>query len=192
MRENSYFQRFHGGWPIRDFIKQYLLNNSDNYKRAMRQERAAEAKDDENWEDEDDDMSVEEEVGDDTVDSEEEEDIVIGDDEDVDEEPDNVEEPAEYEELDEDALEDILDLEDDGEENGAKMVWSPAPSTPINAKKSKVRFLKTTTTFADLVRRKILHPNRLFRPTYVCSSTARPYLLLVASPTQALVQKEGH
>ncbi|KAJ7720655.1 hypothetical protein B0H16DRAFT_1792704 [Mycena metata] len=137
MRENSYFQRFHGGWPIRDFIKQYLLNNSDNYKRAMRKERAAEAKDDENWEDEDDDMSVEEEVGDDTVDSEEEEDIVIGDDEDVDEEPDNVEEPAEYEELDEDALEDILDLEDDGEENGAKMVWSPAPSTPINAKKSK-------------------------------------------------------
>ncbi|KAJ7730179.1 hypothetical protein B0H16DRAFT_1733922 [Mycena metata] len=84
MRENSYFQRFHGGWPIRDFIKQYLLNNSDNYKRAMRKERAAEAKDDENWEDEDDDMSVEEEVGDDTVESEEEEDIVIGDDEDVD------------------------------------------------------------------------------------------------------------
>ncbi|KAJ7779126.1 hypothetical protein B0H16DRAFT_1683340 [Mycena metata] len=137
MRENSYFQRFHGGWPIHDFIKQYLLNNSDNYKRAMHQERAAEAKDDENWEDEDDNMSVEEEVGDDTVESEEEEDIVIGDDEDVDEEPDNVEEPAEYEELDEDALEDILDLEDDGEENGAKMVWSPAPSTPINAKKSK-------------------------------------------------------
>ncbi|KAJ7045033.1 hypothetical protein C8F04DRAFT_1067474, partial [Mycena alexandri] len=111
MRENKYFQRFHGGWPIRDFIKQYLLNNSDN---------------------------VEEEVGDDTVDSDSEEvEIEIEDDEDVGEVPEEVEESAEYAELDEDALENIFDLEDDAEGTGAKMVWSPAPSTLINAKKSK-------------------------------------------------------
>ncbi|KAJ7028052.1 hypothetical protein C8F04DRAFT_1120363 [Mycena alexandri] len=138
MRENKYFQRFHGGWPIRDFIKQYLLNNSDKYKRATRQERAAEANDNDDWEDEDDDMSVEEEVGDDAVDSDSEEvEIELEDDEEVGEAPEEVEESAEYAELDEDALEHLFDLEDDAEGTGTKMVWSPAPLTPINAKKLK-------------------------------------------------------
>lgn len=44
-----YFERFQGGWPIRNFIKQYLANNQDKYKRALREERAAEATDTDDW-----------------------------------------------------------------------------------------------------------------------------------------------
>ncbi|KAJ7808167.1 hypothetical protein B0H14DRAFT_3482564 [Mycena olivaceomarginata] len=45
----KYFQRFAGGWPIREFIKQYLANAHDKHKRAVRQERAAEEADGDDW-----------------------------------------------------------------------------------------------------------------------------------------------
>ncbi|KAJ6552482.1 hypothetical protein DFH09DRAFT_1319233 [Mycena vulgaris] len=48
-KDVKYLQRFQGGWPIRDFIKQYLANNQDKYKHAIRQEREAEADDTDNW-----------------------------------------------------------------------------------------------------------------------------------------------
>ncbi|KAJ7803902.1 hypothetical protein B0H14DRAFT_3883814 [Mycena olivaceomarginata] len=37
------------GWPIREFIKQYLANAHDKHKRAVRQERAAEEADGDDW-----------------------------------------------------------------------------------------------------------------------------------------------
>ncbi|KAJ7830213.1 hypothetical protein B0H13DRAFT_1916032 [Mycena leptocephala] len=53
MKSNlKYFQRFRGGWPIRDFIKQHLRNSNDKFKRAVRQEKEAEAEDSDDWEDE--------------------------------------------------------------------------------------------------------------------------------------------
>lgn len=51
----KYFQRFKAGWPIRDFIKQYLANNHDKFKRALREERKAEAADPDVWADSSDD-----------------------------------------------------------------------------------------------------------------------------------------
>ncbi|KAJ7901534.1 hypothetical protein B0H13DRAFT_1882872 [Mycena leptocephala] len=41
--------RFEGAWPIRAFLKQYLANNHDKHKRAVRQERAAEEQDTDDW-----------------------------------------------------------------------------------------------------------------------------------------------
>ncbi|KAJ7706513.1 hypothetical protein B0H14DRAFT_3903313 [Mycena olivaceomarginata] len=53
MKSNlKYFQRFQGGWPIRDFIKQHLRNSNDKFKCAVRQEKEAEAEDSDDWEDE--------------------------------------------------------------------------------------------------------------------------------------------
>ncbi|KAJ7177750.1 hypothetical protein C8R46DRAFT_1029354 [Mycena filopes] len=54
LKNHKYFQRFHGGWPIRVMIRQYLSNNNDKFKRALRHEQATEDKDDEEWEDESD------------------------------------------------------------------------------------------------------------------------------------------
>ncbi|KAJ7501694.1 hypothetical protein B0H11DRAFT_1992563 [Mycena galericulata] len=48
-KDFKYFQRFSGGWPIRAFIKQHLANTHDKYKRAVRQERAAEQDDSDDW-----------------------------------------------------------------------------------------------------------------------------------------------
>ncbi|KAJ7652367.1 hypothetical protein DFH06DRAFT_1418740 [Mycena polygramma] len=45
----KYFQRFAGAWPARAFIKQYLANTCDKYKRAVRLERAAELEDTDDW-----------------------------------------------------------------------------------------------------------------------------------------------
>jgi hypothetical protein len=47
--EAKYFQRFQDGWPIREFIKQYLANNQETLKRALREERRAEANDTDDW-----------------------------------------------------------------------------------------------------------------------------------------------
>lgn len=38
----KFFQRFRGGWPIRDFIKQYLRNCNDKHKRDLHTEVQAE------------------------------------------------------------------------------------------------------------------------------------------------------
>ncbi|KAJ7266111.1 hypothetical protein C8J57DRAFT_1619421 [Mycena rebaudengoi] len=38
----TFFQRFEGGWPIRDLIKQHLLNSKDRRKRDLEKERKAE------------------------------------------------------------------------------------------------------------------------------------------------------
>ncbi|KAJ7809132.1 hypothetical protein B0H14DRAFT_2608300 [Mycena olivaceomarginata] len=48
----KYFQRIQGGWLIRDFIKQHLRNGNDKFKRAMHQEKEAEAEDSSDLEDE--------------------------------------------------------------------------------------------------------------------------------------------
>ncbi|KAJ7175208.1 hypothetical protein C8R43DRAFT_1201912 [Mycena crocata] len=52
-KDVKYFQRFQGGWPIRDFIKQYLVNLNGKFKRSLRDEQAAEADDPDEWNDTD-------------------------------------------------------------------------------------------------------------------------------------------
>ncbi|KAJ7465387.1 hypothetical protein B0H11DRAFT_2197791 [Mycena galericulata] len=42
MKEVPYFQRFQGGWPIRDFLKQYFRNANTKHKRDLEAERKAE------------------------------------------------------------------------------------------------------------------------------------------------------
>jgi hypothetical protein len=110
-KENKYFQRFHGGWPIHDLIKQYLVNNLDKFKRAQRQEHAAEAEDPAVWDDDDDDDDELSDAGDedDAANSDEEEANVPLDDGNTVEE---AEENAEYERSDLDAPAD-LDFEAD-------------------------------------------------------------------------------
>ncbi|KAJ7131575.1 hypothetical protein C8R43DRAFT_957070 [Mycena crocata] len=77
-KELKFFQRFQGGWPIRELIKQYLRNAKDKHRRDLKQERAAEADDSDDWtqpsrsksrnskkaaeEDEEDEENVEEDV----------------------------------------------------------------------------------------------------------------------------------
>ncbi|KAJ7436329.1 hypothetical protein FB451DRAFT_1454776 [Mycena latifolia] len=48
-KEFPFFQRYQGGWPIYDLIKQYLANNHQRYKRAVEKERAAESEDTDDW-----------------------------------------------------------------------------------------------------------------------------------------------
>ncbi|KAJ6570551.1 hypothetical protein DFH09DRAFT_1362670 [Mycena vulgaris] len=83
-KEFPFFQRFQGGWPIRDLIKQYLANNTDKYKRSVRQEQAAAAVDTADWtipKDNDDDADSDE-VGSDGADSDSDEPTQLDDNDD--------------------------------------------------------------------------------------------------------------
>ncbi|KAJ7187058.1 hypothetical protein C8R46DRAFT_1274095 [Mycena filopes] len=129
-KKHKYFQRFHGGWPIRDMIRGYLSNNNDKFKRALRHEQAAEEKDDEEWEDESDvdEMDVDGEALDDGGQSGNE-DIKLSDDEDDSME----EEPPEIEAMEEDGIEifgdDVAgDVYDEFSLSG--------PSTPVKDKEN--------------------------------------------------------
>ncbi|KAJ7626809.1 hypothetical protein FB45DRAFT_55252 [Roridomyces roridus] len=60
-RDFTYFQRFDGGWPIRDLIKQFLTNHNYKFKRAAKEEKEAEKHDPAEW---DDDVEAEAEEND--------------------------------------------------------------------------------------------------------------------------------
>ncbi|KAJ7508163.1 hypothetical protein B0H11DRAFT_1902479 [Mycena galericulata] len=89
--EFKYFQRFQGAWPVRDFLKQYLANNTDKFKQ--------------DWDDDDNEVSdAEMETSDNarTEDSEEEEAEIC---EDTDLKDEEIPEPDEYEELNAEGVE---------------------------------------------------------------------------------------
>ncbi|KAJ7449360.1 hypothetical protein B0H11DRAFT_2332341 [Mycena galericulata] len=127
-KEFKYFQRFKGGWPIRDFVKQYLANNTDKFKRAVRQEREAEAEDPDDWDEEGETLSEEDEesgVNDNEGAESDEGDALMpfDADEDIGSEHLDEPEPEEYKSLDEDGVEML-------NEEGS------VPSTPVKGKKA--------------------------------------------------------
>ncbi|KAJ7456341.1 hypothetical protein B0H11DRAFT_2321607 [Mycena galericulata] len=129
-KEFKYFQRFQGGWPIRDFIKQHLANNTDKFKRAVRQERDAEAEDPDDWDDEDETLSEEDEESgandNEGADSDEGDALIsFNADEDIGSEHLDEPEPGEYKSLDEDGVE-MLNFDEEGS----------VPSTPVKGKKA--------------------------------------------------------
>ncbi|KAJ7461289.1 hypothetical protein B0H11DRAFT_2312751 [Mycena galericulata] len=128
-KEFKYFQRFKGGWPIRDFVKQYLANNTDKFKRAVRQEREAEAEDPDDWDDEGETVSEEDEesgVNDNEGAESDEGDALMpfDADEDIGSEHLDEPEPEEYKSLDEAGVE-MLNFDEEGS----------VPSTPVKGKK---------------------------------------------------------
>ncbi|KAF7335775.1 hypothetical protein MVEN_02233400 [Mycena venus] len=135
-KEIKYFQRFHGCWPIRAFIKQYLVNNNDKFRRALRQEREAEARDPAEWDDDDDNASDAEAGGDCDAEDSGDEDVSVAfdnnDNEDLMDEP----EPADYMELDNLAAEDcdteLPTLEEGLDDGDAVLVFA----TPVKQKQA--------------------------------------------------------
>ncbi|KAJ7024881.1 hypothetical protein C8F04DRAFT_1269893 [Mycena alexandri] len=133
MKECRYFQRSHGGWPIRDFIKEYLHSNNATL-------------DKDNW-DEDDNVSVQ---GDDEEAVRELEDgemeVSVDNNEDVVEQPEEGKEPTEFKELDGHDLESIFDAEDAETNADSRIMFfddlpATTPSTPTKAKKCKENIL---------------------------------------------------